>query len=668
MSRPSTSEGAASRKAVEVLGSAPVVAALLGNPNVGKTTMFNRLVGRSQHTANFPGTTQEAHVGRLRGVDEQPIVLIDLPGVYQLSLTASESRVCRETLEGNTELPALEAEGRRPDAVVVVLDRANLERGLALFGEAAPIGLPMAAILTTGDDAPNGAIESAAAQLRERLACPVVTANRREGVDPAALREAIRSARPAQVAGDPDAHNPRRWARDVAAAVAWTPNARSTEAQARRERITNRIDAAVLHPLLGLLIFAGVMTGLFWVIFRLATYPMDLIDTVFASLAAWTASVLPEGAISSLAADGVVSGVGATLIFLPQIVLLFFLIALLEQSGYLARGSMLVDRLMRPFGLSGSAFVPLLSGHACAIPGIMATRAIADRRERLAAILVLPFMSCTARIPVYVLLTTLLFPGRPAVQALAFTSCYALGIGAGLLSSVVARRSLLRGQTRALMMELPPYRRPELIAAGRLALSRGGIFLKKAGTIILAISVILWWLGTYPKASELEAELPTVAAVSTVEQRAYTEMASASSGGTFLERLGGLAQPVFEPVGADTKLTIGILASLIAREVFVTTMAVQVIGDDEADLANPGVLSRLRSAERADGSLLFDQATSWALLVYFVLAMQCLPTLAVTAREAGGWKWAALQFGWMTGIAYVAAAAVFALVRAFTGS
>ncbi len=640
------------------------VVALVGNPNVGKTTLFNRAVGAKQKTANFPGTTQEAHVARVTRHDGNPLTLIDLPGIYGLELDTGESRVCREVLGGKAALA-----GDKPgavDRVVLVLDATNLRRNLALAGELFALGKPATVLLTMAEDAERRGIGVDPAALARRLGCPVTVASKKFGREQlfSAIDGAVLPG--AQIPAGADARD--AWI-DGVYADAVTP----AKQRSAGPSWTDRIDAICLHPVAGLAVFAAAMTGLFWVIFALATYPMDWIDAIFATLGGWLGDLLPAGAIRDLLVEGVVAGVGATVIFLPQIVLLFFLIALLEHSGYLARAALVVDRVLRPFGLPGHAFVPLLSGHACALPGIMAARAIPDRRERLATILVLPFMSCTARIPVYALLTVLLFPGRPALQALAFTGCYALGIVAGLISALIARRSFLKGPAMGMALELPSYRPPDLLGAVRTAAERGWVFLRKAGTVILGISIVLWWLGTYPQtgpAPEAEAMREQAAALTADDAEPVLEEADRldaayAARGTALGRIGSTLQPVFAPMGADEQLTIGILASFAAREVFVTTMAVQVVGDAEADFEDTGVLERLRTAERADGTRVFDPATSWALLVYFVLAMQCLPTLAVTAREAGGWKWAGLQLAWMTGLAYVLATITHAAVSAF---
>ncbi|MAY74785.1 MAG: ferrous iron transporter B [Phycisphaerae bacterium] len=637
--------------------------AIIGNPNVGKTTLFNRLAGRSQKTSNFPGTTQEAHVARV-STSAGELTLVDLPGIYGLRLDTSESGIARGVLEGS-----IAPEGFRAapaDAVLLVLDATNLLRNLSLAGEALRAGTPTVVALTMLDDARRRGIEVNIEVLSRRLGCEVVAVDAKRGEIGNGLlgRLTMAATRGTKEAVGDDLH---AWAEEVYAEAAAARSGRSDD-----DRITDRLDSAFTHPLLGVIVFATVMTGLFWAIFRLATYPMDWIDALFAAMGGWVADLLPEGALQEMLVDGVIAGVGATVIFLPQIVLLFFLLSLLEHSGYLARAAFVIDRLLRPFGLPGHSFVPLLSGHACALPGIMAARAVPDPRERLATVLVLPFMSCTARIPVYVLLTTLLFPGKPGLQALAFAGCYGLGIVAGLLSALIARRTILRGPARPMALELPSYRLPSLGYALKTAAARGWTFLRKAGTVILAMSIVLWWLGTYPQsgpspaAEELRA---TAATVDGPRGEELTEEADRLDSAyraerTALGRIGGVVQPVFEPIGADRKLTIGILASFAAREVFVSTMAVQILGGEDADLEAGGVREALATAERDDGSPIFTRATSWSMLVFFVLAMQCLPTLAVTAREAGGVKWALLQLGWMTGLAYALALIVYQSIRA----
>lgn len=630
--------------------------ALLGNPNVGKTTLFNQLAGLRHKTSNFPGTTQEAHIGSIGGAQHER--LIDLPGVYALGLEQSEAKVCRAVLEG-TLAPAGER-AAKPDVLLIVVDATNLGRCVRLVGEAARWAIPVAVAMNMADVVRKRGMRPDPEGLARALGCPVTLVSAKTGECIDQLVASLAHAQLVVAPADDVAFD--RWC-DEAFLAGMTPHT-----HAKPDRLTDRLDQVLTHPVLGLLAFALVMTGLFWVVFRLATYPMDWIDHLFTWLGGAVHAIMPAGILEDMLANGAVAGVGATVIFLPQICLLFFLVSLLEDTGYLARGALVIDRWMRPFGLSGHSFVPFLSAHACALPALMAARAVPDRRERIATILAAPFMSCTARIPVYVLLTAILFPGSPGRQALAFTGAYVLGIAAGLISALVARRSILRGKARAMAMELPPYRAPSLRRALLHTWDRASVFLRKAGVVILGISIVLWWLSAYPivdppaevQALRAQAALMPMDAPDMQAEADRLEAVHAA-GGTFLGRIGGAAEPILRPLGADRQLAIGILASFAAREVFVSTMAVQVLGVEDVD---EGVRDRLARAQRDDGTALFDRPTSWALLVYYVLAMQCLPTLAVTAKEAGGWKWAGLQLVWMCGLAYVAGMVVHMIVRA----
>jgi ferrous iron transport protein B len=398
---------------------------------------------------------------------------------------------------------------------------------------------------------------------------------------------------------------------------------------------------------------------------------MDLIEATFASLGDLAGRTIPPGLVHDLVAEGIIGGVAGTVVFLPQICLLFFLISLLEDTGYLARAAFVMDRLLCRFGLPGHAFVPLLTAHACALPGIMATRLIPDRRDRLATILVAPFMSCSARLPVYVLLTALLFAERPLLAGLVFAGCYVLGGMAALVSALLFRRTLLRGRARPMILELPSYKLPSLINALVAARDQGFAFLKTAGTVIMAICVVMWWLNAFPRVeAPPEADALRVQAAATadaasaqaLEAQADLVEERAAQAWSFAGRLGRMAQPVFAPLGYDWQLTVGVLTSFLAREVFVSTMSVLVGGGGD-DVEDEGVIERIRTATRDDGSLIFTTATATSLLVFFVLAMQCLPTLAVTPRESGHIKWAALQLGYMSALAYVFAFAAYQAVR-----
>ena len=615
---------------------------MIGHPNVGKSTLFSRLGGTRAHSSNFPGTTQDVQTVELE-LGDRAVELCDLPGVYVLKDMAShEASLCAHALE------------QPGTAVCLVLDATHLGRHLRLAAEIVRAQVPLVVALNRSDTVKQRGLNVDAEALSEQLGCAVIPTCATSGTGVAALKEALADARvPAPIAeGETDQH----WAKTRTAAAIPSTGAHASD------HLTDRLDGVVMHPVLGAALFAAVMTGLFWMVFKIATVPMDWIDVGFASLAAWVAGVLPAGPISALLTDGIITGVGATVIFLPQICLMFFLIALLEQSGYLPRAALLADRLLRPFGLPGQSFVPLLSSHACAIPGIIAARGIPDRRERVATMLVAPFMSCSARIPVYVLLTSLLFADRPGLAALAFTGCYVIGALAGLFSAVLVRRTILKGEGRVMAMELPGYRVPSVTDALAIAAARGGVFLRKAGTVILAMVVVLWWLGEYPHTSPPEAaevlrtqaaQVDAEAAAALHEEADLLEARHAKSRSA-MGMMGRAAAPAFAPLGYDWQLTVGVLSSFAAREVFVSTMAV-VLAEHEDVTESQAGLDRLAASTRDDGSPVFNTATAASLLVFFILAMQCLPTLAVTARESGHWKWALLQLGYMSLLAYTAA-------------
>jgi ferrous iron transport protein B len=654
----------------------PLRVAMVGNPNVGKTSLFNRMCGVRAKTANFPGSTVEARVGAavVGGIE---LELVDLPGVYAVDLDLPESKLCRDCLAGRLD-------GCMPDALLVVIDATNLARGLRLFKSVASAARPVAVALTMTDLAQARGLSIDPERLAVALGVPCVASNGRAGSGIEQLAAALRDAREVspQVLAASLAPS---WVDETAASIVGGPNSIGSET----DRWTDRLDSAFTHPLLGAIVFIAAMALVFFAIFRLAELPMDLIEGAASMLGGWVAATMPEGAVSDLLVNGVIGGVAGTVVFLPQICLLFFLLALLEDTGYLARAAFVMDRLMCRFGLPGQAFVPLLSSHACALPGIMSARLIPDPKDRLATILVAPFMSCSARVGVYVLLVSILFPNSPFLAGLAFAGCYALGAIAALLTAVLFRRTILKGKSRPMVLELPPYRLPSLRSALLTTYDRGLVFLKNAGSVILAICILMWWLSAYPKAATpeealaLEARAQTVAAqvesapddaaketlsaeADTLAAEAEVLAARAQQQFSFAGRLGNAVEPVFAPLGLDERLTVAVLTSFLAREVFRSTVTVLVGSGDSDD--DTRVADELRGATRADGSPLFDAATSASLLVFFVLAMQCLPTLAVTRRETGSWKWPAVQFAWMSAVAYIAAFATHLLVQSFGGA
>ncbi len=600
--------------------------AMVGQPNVGKTTLFNTLCGVRARTSNIPGTTFEASVGRCGDLS-----LTDLPGAWSLTLDSPESELVRRCIAGETAF--------KPDTLLVVLDASSLSRGLHMAAEVLACGLPCVVALTKVDLAKRRGLEIDPDRLATWLGCTVIPTCGRKGEGRNALIAALSHAA-VPVGSPPPAGNDASLDRWVDGVIRESVPDPVTEGG---DRIGHRLDLAFTHPVLGVATFFLVMAGLFWTIFEFAGVPMELIEQIFGHVGGWVGSVLPEGDIRELLVDGVVGGLAGTVVFLPQILLLFFLIALLEDTGYLARAAFVMDRVLRRFGLPGQAFVPMLSAHACAIPAIMSARLVPDRRDRLAVVLVAPFLSCSARLPVYVLLIGVLFGDQPVVAGLVFAGCYALGILAALLSSLLVRRTLLRGRSRPMVLELPTYQWPSLKTALLVCWDRSWLFLRKAGTVILAMVIVLWWLSSYPKPPDPSVQGPP-------ETTAVVAAEANPMAFSFAGRIGRAAQPVFDPIGLDWKLTVGVMTSFAAREVFVSTMAVLVAGNEDVD--DPNVIDRIETAQRDDGSPMLGRATAASLLVFFVLAMQCLPTLAVTAREAGGWKWAALQFGWMTAVAW----------------
>jgi ferrous iron transport protein B len=636
----------------------PLRVALAGNPNTGKTTLFNTLCGLRAKTSNYPGTTTALRVGAATHGQDTRLEVVDLPGLYDLASDSPESAVAAKVLD---------SPGNPCQVVVVVVDTCNLARNLVLVAELLAQRRHVVVALNMMDVAQARGItvdvDALSARLRSRVV-PIV-ARRREGLDTlrqaidemAAADDALPAGLPADGAGLDALMS---WADVVAAEVM-----RSPAAAVRADVLTERIDRYVTHPVYGLVLFIVVMCGLFWTLFTLASVPMQIIEALFGQVGAFISAVLPAGPVRELLAKGVVGGLSGTVVFLPQIALLFFLISLLEDSGYLARAAFVMDRRLSRFGLPGQAFVPLLTAHACAIPGMMSARLIPNWRDRLVTILVVPFMSCSARLPVYVLLISLLFPD-PRWAAVAFAGCYVLGGLAGLMTARLFGSTALKGRPRPMILELPPYRAPSLMNALLSAKDQGLAFLRTAGTVIMAICIVMWWLSSYPKIdTPVEAQvlrtqaaaLPAGVDQAALQRQADRIQANAEQAGSFIGRFGQLAQPVFAPLGFDWQLTVGIVTSFLAREVFVSTMSVLEGGSGDADV-DEGVVSRIRGMTRSDGTALFTTSTAAAALVFFVLAMQCLPTLAVTRRETGSLKYPVMQFGYMSVLAYIAAMAV----------
>ncbi len=624
---------------------APLRIALAGNPNSGKTTLFNDLTGLRAKTANFPGTTVEVKVGQSRS-QKHVIQLIDLPGLYSLNPSTPDEQIAADVIMGRVH------DFKHLDAVIVVADATKLERHLFLASQIIEQNIPVIVALNMMDLADKQGLQIDVDALAAELRCPVIPVSARLGTGVNALTDAmaavVRKQPPelavqlCQLCATCPFQSRFSWSMSVCSRCVRTRTA-------IRHRRTERLDHALTHPVWGVAAFMAVMLFTFAMIFHVASVPMDLIDALFASAGATLARVLPDGQLQSLLVNGVVAGVGGILVFLPQICILFFALSLLEDTGYLARAAFVMDRLMRRIGLPGKAFVPLLASHACAIPGIMATRVIEDRRDRLITILVAPLMSCSARIPIYTMIIALLFPHQPFRAAALFTGSYLLGILAALGVAGLFRRTILKGEVRPLVMELPDYRWPSLKTATLHMLDRAGVFVKQAGTLILLASMALWFLASYPRMDA--APHPTSdTVVAEADQLAHS----------YAGRVGRWMEPVIRPLGFDWQIGIGILSSFAAREVIVSTLAIVYgIGSDDAE--SESLYDALRRATRADGTAVFTTATCLSLLVFYILSSQCLATLIITRRETGSWRWPLLQFTYMTTLAYLAAFLVYQL-------
>ncbi len=593
--------------------------AIIGPPNSGKSTLFNRLTGLRQKVANFPGVTVEHRVGKAHMLGHHEVDLVDLPGVYSMTPRSEDERVSHDVLKG--KMAGLE----RPDAVLLVLDSTNLNRHLLLAAPILSLGLPTLVLLNMADDLGARGGEVNVDLLAAQLGAPValISASKGEGLDAVRrfLTGGIGVPRPVQLPVLQDLPACRQWALRVASDACYSRPAPQVW--------TQRLDSMFLHPVAGPAVFVLVVLFVFQSIFTGARPMMDGIESLVKISGGMLGAWLGDGWLKSLVVDGIWSGVGAVVIFLPQILLLFLFITLLEDSGYLSRAALIADRTMARVGLQGKSFIPLLSAYACAVPAIMATRTIENKRDRIATILVAPFMTCSARLPVYTLIIAAFIPEKPFIgpllgsRAAVLLGLYLLGFLAAFVTAKILKSSILQSERTPFVLEMPPYRMPTFRSVSLRLLDRAKAFLKRAGTVILCVSIVLWILASIPavggKAPAIEQSL--------------------------VGTLGRAIEPVIKPLGFNWKIGIGLVTSLAAREVIVGTLG--TIYGMEGEASSAGLQKALRS------DLTFGGAV--ALLVFFAFAMQCMSTLAVVRRETGGWKWPAIQFSYMSGLAYVCA-------------
>ena len=608
--------------------------ALVGNPNAGKSSLFNALTGARQKIANYPGVTVERKAGHASFADGRPLSLIDLPGTYSLTPASLDEAVTRDVILGK------QAGETRPDALIIVLDAANLDNHLCFALELLALGLPTVVALNMLDLAERDGLTLDAERLSKELGVPVVptVAVRKRGLTEllAAVDGAIQSHQPRSVVAAPqsDASLHQR-----ARAIARVATVDETPVR----RWTQRVDNVVLHPVGGLIILVALMFVMFQAVFSWATPFADALEGAIGVVQTWVVGTFPDNFLRGLVVEGLLAGVGAVVVFLPQILILFLFILLLEASGYMTRAAFLMDGLMGKVGLSGRGFIPLLSSFACAVPGIMATRSIPDEKDRLTTILIAPLMTCSARMPVYTLIIGAFIPaqkvgGTPiGLQGLVLFGLFISGIVGALLVAFVLRRSVTKGNATGFMMEMPRYQWPRLNDIAIALWQRAWIFLRRAGTIIAATTVVLWLLLTFPQAP---------AGQSQVEYSAGGRIASA-------------LEVVVKPIGFNHDIALALIPAMAAREVAVSAMATANAidaGDDEDAMAEA-------LGDRIAGR--WSIATALAFLAWFVFAPQCISTIAITRRETNGWKWPMFMVGYLFLLAYAAAGITYWTAVAF---
>ncbi|HUA57595.1 MAG TPA: ferrous iron transporter B [Verrucomicrobiae bacterium] len=604
----------------------PKAVALVGPPNSGKTTLFNRLTGMRQKVANYPGVTVEQHTGIAEMPDGRAIRIIDLPGIYSLQPRSEDEQIAHDVLTGSRE------DMDRPEAVLLVLDSTNLHRHLMLAAPILSLGIPTLVILNMADDLRNrgGHLDLVALQLQLGSPVALVSARNNQGIGQVwdFLAGAMPKPAPKELPILQDVPKCRQWAGQVGQQANYHPPA--------PPKWTRRLDAIFLHPVGGPLIFAAVVVLVFQTIFSYSKPLIDGVGWLFEASGDWMSGVVSPPLLRSLIEVVWVKGLGSVMQFLPQVLLLYFFIGLLEDSGYLARAALIADRTMARFGLQGKSFIPLLSAHACAVPAIMATRVIENKRDRLATILVAPFMTCSARLLPYSIIIAAFIPNRPilgnffSADTAAMLGLYILGFAAAVVTARILKSSILKSSRTPFVLEMPSYRWPTLQSIGLRLLDRTKVFLFRVGSVILLTTAIVFLLCKVPT---IDGHAPKIE-------------------NSLVGTLGRTIEPAIKPLGFNWKVGIGLITAVAQRETLTSTMS-SIYGLEESNKVG------LREALRSD----LTPASAFALLVFFALAMQCLSTLAVVRRETGTWKWPALQFAYMTALAYVGAFVTYHLAR-----
>ena len=710
--------------------------AVVGNPNTGKTTLFNALTGLSQHTGNYPGVTVESALGEFRE-DQDRFLVVDLPGTYSLAARAPDEMIAVSVLLGRGKGVA------QPDVIVCVVDATNLDRNLYLATQVIDIGLPLVIALTMTDLADKQGLRLNISELERRLGVPIVPVHAAKHSGLAGLRQAIRTAAreaprpprpvrlPAPVEREAEALSASLAPAELSAAFAERVlldtdgllehdfirergSPAHTELQAARQRLATagiglpqvevtqryawiaqtvaagletrttdtatppswgeRLDALVTHKVWGLLIFLLTMAVTFQSIFSWAVPAIDAVDGLFSALGAWVGGSLAEGPLRSLIVDGIIGGVGAVVVFVPQIAILFGLIGLLEDSGYMARAAFLMDRLLAGFGLSGRSFIPLLSSFACAVPGIMSARTIENQRDRIATILIAPLMSCSARLPVYVLLISAFIPaqtvwGVVGLQGLTLFAMYLIGLLVAPPIALVLKRTILAGEPVPFLLELPAFKVPAWRVVVFRMYDRSLAFLKRAGTIILATTILVWALSYYPYSDQITHEFAArrAAAPAAAHDSLAVEEAGERLRQSYLGRAGQAIEPLVEPLGWDWKIGMATLASFPAREVIIAALGTIYNLGSEQDESSLELRDAMRAERRPDGRPVYTPLVALSIMVFFALCCQCGATLATIKRETNSWGYPVFTFVYMTSLAYLGALGVYQLGSRLTG-
>jgi ferrous iron transport protein B len=646
--------------------------ALLGNPNTGKSSVFNLLTGLRQQVGNFAGITVEKRSGSIQ-LDQVQHELIDFPGTYSIYPRSKEESVVFNVLSDPSH-------SQHPDQIIFVADASNLQRNLLFFSQVYDLGIPCILVLNMWDLAQRKGIAIATEELGNMFpGVPIIQSNARIGLGKDRILKALTSERildrtqakfleSAELCAIDDVQCQKLEAeqrlRKIKDALKHIVQTKAPDG----DSVSRKIDRVLVHPFFGYVIFAFVLLTIFQFIFTFANAPMNWIDSMFSHFSTWSSETIQPGLVNDLISQGIIPGIGGVVVFVPQIAMLFFFISILEESGYLSRVVFIMDRLMRPFGLNGKSVVPLMSSVACAIPGIMATRTISNWKERLITILVAPFMSCSARIPVYTLLISLVIPktfvfGFINLQGIVLFGLYSLGIVFALLVSLLLKLMIKQKEKGFLLLELPDYKNPRWGNVLINVLEKVKIFIFDAGKIILAISIILWFLASFgPNMKESMHGLNKTRVYQSMTEKEQTKaMDSCKLSNSYIGILGKGMEPVIAPLGYDWKIGISLITSFAAREVFVgslaTIYAVQDDGDEQSLL-----IDRMRNEVKVDGTPVFTLASGVSLMVFYVFAMQCMATMAVVKRETNSWKWPIIQLVFMGLLAYFSAWLCFVLL------